>query len=64
MRKMSWMMDWKWMKYEYSEEAVGDVWGGCGMCGGGYGRCVEETVGDVCGRCVDVLDKLKYVQYT
>ena len=24
-RKMSWMMDWKWIKYEYSEEAVGDV---------------------------------------
>ena len=63
MRKMSWMMDWKWMKYEYSEEAVGDVWGVCGrcveeavgdvwkrlweICGGGCGRCVEEAVGDV-----------------
>ena len=25
MRKMSWMMDWKLIKYEYSEEAVEDV---------------------------------------
>ena len=38
------------------EEAVGDVWGGCG-------RCAEEAVGGGCGRCVDVLCKLKYVQY-
>ena len=45
------------------------------MCGGGCRRCVKEAVGDVwrrmwemcgggCGRCVDVLGKLKYVQYT
>ena len=39
MRKMSWIMDWKWMKYEL----VRRLWE---MCGGGCGRCVKEAVGD------------------
>ena len=52
-RQMSWMMDRKWIKYEYSEEAVGDAW-----------RRLWENCGGGCGRCVDVLGELKYVQYT
>ena len=37
-----------WMKYEYSEEAVGDVWRRLWeMCGECCGRCVEKALEDV-----------------